>query len=161
MNLSSRRGGEMELRMIVHHRRESHELPALIKYRRKETKKWQHDWTNVIMQPPAPANVLLWRHGESLAFRTLRQLFRAGVGCKLDGRSSCIVPGRSACVSSSAAEQSLRDSVDKSALRDVSGVGQPRETDSSLSPASFFVTWCVYHGSSWVPSLLVLQCCRT
>ena len=93
MNLSSRRAGEIELRMIVDHRRESHELLVLINYRRKETKKWQHDWTNVHVQPPA--SVLLWRHGESLAFRTLRQLFRALVGCRLDGPSSCIVPGRS------------------------------------------------------------------
>ena len=53
MNLSSRRGGEIELRMIVDHRRESHEFPALIKNRRKETKKWQHDWSNVHVQPPA------------------------------------------------------------------------------------------------------------
>ena len=66
MNLSPRRGGEIELRRIVDHCCDSLELPALIKHRRKETKKWQRDWTNV--QPPMRG--CSCPDSKSLAFRT-------------------------------------------------------------------------------------------
>ena len=97
--------------MIVDHCRKGHKLPALIKHWRKETKKWQRDWTNV--QPPARG--CSCRDSKSLAFRTLHW-FHAGIGCRHEDRSACIVSGRSACVCSSATVQSLRDRVDKSCV---------------------------------------------
>ena len=56
----------------------------------------------------------------------------------------------------------------KAVLRHISGVGQPRETDSSLSHCTVFrhmmpLSWFVlgsFYVSSLVHSVLVLQCCR-
>ena len=149
-SLSSTLGGNIELRMIIDCH-ESHELPAQIKHRRKETKLWQRDWTNV--QPPLsrlevasisyPFTVFVLAQAAGLMID--HALLQAG-----DLASAAVPPNRASATAWT-----------KAVLRDVSGVGRPSETDAGLSHCIVLRPMMLYHGWSWVHSVIMLECCRT